>query len=70
VVNRSRGGLSIEAEAPYRPGTVLLARPAAAPDDVPWVWLEVRNCRRKGQQWGLGCKFTEALPWSTVLIFG
>jgi hypothetical protein len=70
VTNRSRGGLSIVAEQPFAPLTIVEVRPGDAPDDVPWVKLEVRSCRPKADRWYLGCRFTEELPWAVVLLFG
>jgi hypothetical protein len=70
VSNRSRGGLSLVAELPLAPLTIVEVRPSDAPDDVPWVKLEVRSCRPKADRWYLGCRFTEELPWAVVLLFG
>jgi hypothetical protein len=70
VTDRSRGGLGIVADRAFVSGALLAARPADAPDDVPWVQLQVRNCRRKGKRWHIGCQFAEELPWSVVLLFG
>jgi hypothetical protein len=70
VVNRSRGGLGIVVNRRLPPGTVVRVRPVEAPEDVPWVRVQVRNCRRRAQGWYIGCRFTEHLPWSVILVFG
>jgi hypothetical protein len=70
VVNRSRGGLGIALDRPVNAGTGIKVRPVDAPEDVPWVQVLVRNCRRKGKRWYLGCQFTTELPWSLILLFG
>ncbi len=70
VADRSRGGLGIRVDRAIGAGTVIRVRPADAPEDVAWVRLEVRHCARRGRGWHLGCRFTEQLPWSVVLLFG
>jgi hypothetical protein len=70
VVNRSRGGVRIVSTKQFAAGAVLAIRTIDAPEDIPWVQVEVRNCRPKGPRWALGCKFLEQLPWSMLLLFG
>ncbi len=70
VINRGRGGLGIVVDRPYQAGALLSVRPVGAPADVPWVRVEVRNCRRRGLEWCVGCRFTQELPWGVVLLFG
>jgi hypothetical protein len=70
VVDRSRGGLGILVDQPILQGTVIRVRPVQAPEDVAWVRLEVRHCGRRGAGWFLGCRFTEQLPWTVILLFG
>src|SRR5262249_16494770 len=70
VTDRSREGLGITLGRPLARWAVVEVRPLDAPEDVPWVRLVVRNCRRKGRRWHAGCRFTEEQPWSTVLLFG
>jgi hypothetical protein len=71
VTNRSRGGLGIVVGQRFAPGTAIHVRPADAPEDVAWIRLEVRTCRRKGgDRWYIGCRFTEQVSWTTVLLFG
>ena len=70
VVNRSRGGLGIVVDQAVSPGMAFQVRPVRAPEDTPWVCVQVRSCRPSGKRWYLGCQFTENLPWTTVLLFG
>jgi hypothetical protein len=70
VLNRSRGGLGIALDRPLAVGTQVEVRPFTAPDDVPWVKVEVRSCRPKGKRWYIGCRFSTELPWSLILLFG
>jgi hypothetical protein len=70
VVNRSRGGLGIALDRMVIEGTVIEVRPTDAPEDVPWVQLIVRSCRRKGKRWYIGCQFKAELSWSLILMFG
>jgi hypothetical protein len=58
VTDRSRGGLAIVVDRLVPIGTPISVLPADAPADSPWPTLEVRNCRRKGNRWQLGCQFT------------
>jgi hypothetical protein len=55
VVDRSRDGLGILARVSQPTGTLLRLRPRDG-DDLPWLLVRVRNCRRRGGQWLLGCQ--------------
>jgi hypothetical protein len=70
VLDRSRTGIRMAVPGPVKPGTVLCVRSAWYGDDAPWVRVEVRRCRPSADGCVVGCRFTEALPWSTVLLFG
>jgi hypothetical protein len=70
VVNRSRGGLGIVVDRPFQAGTALTVRPANTPEDVDWIPIEVRNCRKKANRWYIGCQFPRELPWNVILMFG
>jgi hypothetical protein len=70
VVDRSRGGLGIVLDRRLEPGTLVTVRPVDAPEDVATVRVKVCTCRRRGRGWYVGCRFTEELPWSVVLLFG
>jgi hypothetical protein len=70
VMDRSRGGLLIAAHHEYPVGAVLSVRTTNAPNDLPWIQVEVKHCRQQGDGWQLGCKFTHELPWGILLFFG
>jgi hypothetical protein len=70
VLNRSRGGLLLSVPHPSDRGTNLSVRPPHAPDEEAWIHVQVRYCKQKGDCWHLGCKFTQQLPWSVLLLFG
>jgi len=71
VLDRSTGGLCLSVAAPIPEGTFLTVRTNNAPQTVPWIKVEVRNCRSVSEkEWELGCKFDKTPPWSVLLLFG
>jgi PilZ domain len=70
VLDRSTGGLCISLSAEIPAGTVLSVRTTNSHATIPWVQVEVRNCRSVGKEWELGCKFVSTPPWSVLLLFG
>jgi hypothetical protein len=70
VVDRSMGGLCVSVEEPVATGTILSVRAANAPNTIPWIQVEVRNCRATEDRYELGCQFVRTPPWSTLLLFG
>lgn len=70
VLDRSRGGLCIISPQEVPVGRVMGIRAAVAPEDSPWINIQVKNARRKRRRWALGCQFTEELPWAVLLLFG
>lgn len=70
VVDRSTGGLCLSVPKAVTEGTVLSVRTSNAPESVPWVQLEVKNCRPVGKEFELGCRFLRTPPWSVMLLFG
>ena len=70
VVDRSRGGLYLVVSQPMAVGMILSIRAAHAPETMPWVRVEIRRCRPKGNRWGLGCRFQRELSWGELLLFG
>jgi hypothetical protein len=70
VVDRSLQGLGIVIHRPFTRGTLLKVRPRHAPEKMPSVQVEVRNCRHKGKQWLLGCRFLEAPPANVLILLG
>jgi hypothetical protein len=71
VMDRSSIGLGVQVPVEVPAGTRVFLRPKAAPENVPWVEVEVRYCRALGRtHYALGASFREAPPWSTLLLFG
>jgi hypothetical protein len=70
VIDRSTGGLCLSVPEPVVEGTVLSVRTSNAPESIPWVQLEVKNCRLVGKEYELGCQFVRTPPWSVLLLFG
>jgi hypothetical protein len=70
VMDRGRGGLRIVADRLVPVGTVISVLPADAPPETPRAELEVRNCRRKGRRWHLGCRFTGDISSMVRLMLG
>jgi hypothetical protein len=70
VIDRSTGGLCLSVNDPIVEGTILSVRTSNAPETIPWVQLEVKNCRLVGREYELGCQFVRTPPWSVLLLFG
>jgi len=70
VIDRSTGGLCLSVPDPVVEGTILSVRTSNAPESIPWVQLEVKNCRLVGREYELGCQFVRTPPWSVLLLFG
>jgi hypothetical protein len=70
VTDRGRGGLGLVVTRLVPLGSPILVRPTDAPPGTPWAQLEVRNCRRKGPRWHIGCRYTEELPSMLRLQLG
>ncbi|HEV3235700.1 MAG TPA: PilZ domain-containing protein, partial [Gemmataceae bacterium] len=70
VVDRSAGGLCIALDNPVEAGTVLRIRVCNAPVTVPWAEVEVKSCRKDGNQWEAGCKFVVIPSYNVLMLFG
>ncbi|MBY0528193.1 MAG: PilZ domain-containing protein [Gemmataceae bacterium] len=70
VVDRSTGGLCLSVPGPVPEGSILSVRTTNAPNSIPWVQIEVKNCRAVGKEYELGCRFVRTPPWSVMLLFG
>lgn len=70
VLDRSTTGLRLAVSRDIRPGSLLSVRAESAPEDSPWVFVEVRHARSSGKFYEIGCRFVESPPWSVLLLFG
>jgi hypothetical protein len=70
VINRSVTGLAIFLEVEIQDGTFLKVRSVEAPYYVPWVDIEVKNARKMGRKFILGCEYRFEIPWNVRVWFG
>jgi hypothetical protein len=70
VIDRSMRGLCIAVEEGHDVKSVLSVRPANASASVPWVRIQVKNCRHVGNGWEIGCEFVQTPPASILMLFG
>lgn len=70
VIDRSVGGLALSVPKHIDPGSILSVRTPEAPTTIPWVQVEVKNCRARGRQFEVGCRFVAPVPWNVLLLFG
>ena len=70
VIDRSTGGLKVAAQVAVAPGGTMQVRAADAPDNVGFVTLIVRSCRKNDDFYELGCEFEKTPPWNVLLLFG
>jgi hypothetical protein len=71
VVDRSSGGLGMQAPRPAAVDALLLVRAVHAPEGAPWTEVRVRSSVQLGKgHWALGCEFVETPPWNVLLLFG
>jgi len=70
VINRSATGLAIFLDMQIQDGTFLKVRSVEAPYYVPWVDVEVKNVRKVGRNFILGCQYRFETPWNVRVWFG
>lgn len=70
VVDRSTGGLRIAMQTAMAPGSTMSVRAANAPDNIAFVTVIVRNCKKTGDFFEIGCEFEKTPPWNVLLLFG
>ena len=70
VMDRSTGGLRIVTQAVIAPGSTLQVRAVNAPDNIGFVTVIVRSCRKTGDHYEMGCEFEKTPPWNVLLLFG
>jgi len=70
VINRSGTGRAIFVDHELQQGTFLKVRSVEAPAYVPWVEIEVKNSRKAGRNFIIGCQFRQDVPWNVRVWFG
>lgn len=70
VVDRSTGGLRIAMQTAMAPGSTMQVRAVNAPDNITFVTVIVRNCKKSGDFFEIGCEFEKTPPWNVLLLFG
>jgi hypothetical protein len=70
VVYRSAGGLCVALDNPVDSGATLRIRVCNAPVTVPWAEVEVKSCRKDGNQWEAGCQFVVTPSYNVLMLFG
>jgi hypothetical protein len=70
VVNRSQGGVRLALAQALPIGTTVQVRAMTVSDQMPWVPVEIKNCREKDDTWELGCQFTTDPPSDVLASFG
>ncbi|HMC67237.1 MAG TPA: PilZ domain-containing protein [Gemmataceae bacterium] len=70
VVDRSATGLCLKVDQEMSVGTILSVRPMNAPENTPWMQIEIKNCRPMDIHWEIGCRFVRPPAWSLLLLFG
>ena len=70
VVDRSLKGLGILVTHAFTRGTLLTVQPSDTRGGSCSVQVEVRNCRLKGKQWFLGCRFLQPPPANVLMLLG
>jgi hypothetical protein len=69
VLDRSLGGMCIEAQQPVEAGSLLAVRRQSAPESVPWVDRRVLHVREQENTWELGCEYVRTPNWEVLLQF-
>jgi len=71
VLDRSMGGICLQANSEFAPDTQLAVLPMNAPTMTPWVDIQVKTCRPLDDEgYELGCQFIKTPAWSILLMFG
>ena len=70
VLDRSLGGLGLFSDNEVAPGTQLRVQPENAPPMMPWVEVEVKECKPYETGYQLNCAFVKPPPYAVLLLFG
>jgi hypothetical protein len=70
VVNRSRGGLCIAAEASVKVGQAIRIQSQLRANSCVLINMEVCHVRQEGDEWIFGCKFVGHEDLEVLKLFG
>jgi hypothetical protein len=70
ILDRSEGGLRLRVPEAIPVGVVLRVRCLIGSEGLPWVEVQVKNCREKEQHWEIGCQFLTEPPSDVLRSFG
>jgi len=70
VLNRSGSGIGLMARFALPPGMHIFMMPRKGEGALPWIPLEVKNCRQDGSDYELGCHFIRPPSWNTLMHLG
>jgi len=59
VLDRSKGGLRLSADAPMALGSILSVRSTKSTAEGVWLRVEVVRCKSVDRGWELGCQFLQ-----------
>ncbi len=70
VLDRSSGGLRLALEQALPVDAHVFLKADQAPVGTPWAEAVVCWCKPVDDQFELGCRFLENVPWNVLLLFG
>ncbi|MFO0810041.1 MAG: PilZ domain-containing protein [Gemmataceae bacterium] len=71
VIDRSNGGVRLLCPICLPLGAQIQLRPVEIGEAMPWIAIEVRNCRhRRLRGWEMGCLFLRPPPWHVGMHLG
>jgi hypothetical protein len=71
VLNRSGNGIGLLARFALPAGMHVCMMPRkAGGTPMPWIPLEVKNCRQDGSDYEIGCQFVRPPSWNTLMHLG
>jgi len=70
VLDRSVGGLGLLVGDEYPVESRISVLPASASKMTPWVEMQIKSCRRSGEDWEIGVQFLQTPPYATMVLFG
>lgn len=70
VLERSVSSMTLVAEEAFGAGTVAKVRPLNAPDDIPWIEINIHECSPQESEWRIVCRFVKVPPYNILMLFG